>query len=115
MTEVVTYRKDDQQCFCQLRFDSGERVLISIASKPSPSVKIKRLALGGLVPISTLWKYDVAMAGGAHAYATKMIAMFSDGTSVQHPLDAICDVLFKCGSIREARQILRRREARLAG
>jgi hypothetical protein len=51
MSSVVRERDDGSQCWCQIRFDSGERVLISIAGKPSLSVTVFRLAFVGLIPI----------------------------------------------------------------
>ena len=55
MTSVVTYANNERQAFCQIKFDTGERVLISIAGLPKPSVKIMRLAFGGLFPVKTIW------------------------------------------------------------
>jgi hypothetical protein len=64
MSSVVNYANNERQCFCQIRFDSGERVLISIAALPKPSVKIIRVTLGGLVPRETIWEYSVDRTGG---------------------------------------------------
>ena len=108
MSAVVTYRNNERQCFCQIKFDTGERVLVSIApAAPTPSVKVLRLALGGLVPRQTVWEYNPTMAGGYNAYVENMIKMFppSDDRPA-HPLDVIRDTLLPCSSIEEARRTL---------
>jgi hypothetical protein len=63
MSKVITYQNTDKQCFCQIKFGSGERVLISILDKmgsvpslPFVNVKLFRLAMGGLLPRETLWE-----------------------------------------------------------
>jgi hypothetical protein len=112
VSTVVTYRNNERECFCQIKFDTGERVLVSVAATPTPSVKVLRLAFGGLVPRQTLWEYNATMAGGYNAYVESMMKMFraSGGTSV-HPLDAIRDTLLPCTSIDEARRTLLRCES----
>ena len=49
MGEVVTYANNSQQCYCQIKFESGERVLISISGPPNAGVKIMKL-LFGIIP-----------------------------------------------------------------
>jgi hypothetical protein len=58
VSTVVTYRNNERQCFCQIKFDTGERALISIAAAPTPSVKVLKLAFGGLIPRQTIWEYN---------------------------------------------------------
>jgi hypothetical protein len=72
MSSVVTYQNTDRQCFCPIKFDSGDRVLISIASLPTPSVKISRMALGGLLPREAIWEYNATIAGSVGAYAENL-------------------------------------------
>jgi hypothetical protein len=62
--KVVTYANDAKRCFCQIRLDNGDRILISFASVPTASVKVMKLALGGMIPVQTVWEYTLAMAGG---------------------------------------------------
>jgi hypothetical protein len=76
MSEVVAYRNDKYRCFCQIKFDSGERILISIASIPKPSIKIFKL-IGGFLPIQTIWEFNPSIAGGYNAYVEKLIHMFA--------------------------------------
>lgn len=113
MTTVVTYRNNERECYCQLKFESGERVLVSIAAAPTPSVMVRKLAFGGLVPRQTVWEYNPTMAGGYNAYVQDLIKMFPPDTDEsEHPLDAISSALFPCASIDEARRTLLRCEVR---
>lgn len=107
MSTVITYRNNERQCFCQIKFDTGERVLISIAAAPTPSVKVLKLAFGGLVPRQTIWEYNPTMAGGYNAYVENLMKMFHPvGGEPAHPLDVIRDTLLPCTSLEEARRTL---------
>lgn len=105
MSKIVTYKNDKYRCFCQIKLDSGERILISIAAIPTPSIKVSKLALG-LVPIQTIWEYNPTMAGGYEAYARKTFNMFVNSEATNHPLDAIVDTLLPCKSIEDVRYVL---------
>jgi hypothetical protein len=86
MSSVVTYANNEPQCFGQIKFDSGERVLISIASAPTPSIKIMGLALGSLILRQTIWEHNPTMAGGYNAYVKKLMEMFPpDPSDAIHP------------------------------
>jgi len=112
MASVVTYKNDGTRCFCQLKFESGERVLISIAGQPYPSIKILRLALGGLLPRETIWELNSRQLGGLQPMTRKVISMFLSGPDLfVHPLDAIRDGLLPCQSIQEALKVLHEKEA----
>lgn len=104
MGKVVTYAKNSRQCFCQIKFESGERILISIAGTPAASVKIMKLGLLGIFPMQTIWEYNAAMSGGFDAYVHNLCLMFPDPSPKEpkHPLDNIRDYLLPCRSIREA-------------
>ena len=111
MSSVATYQNTNRQCFCQIKFDSGERVLISIASRPTPSVKIMRMTLGGLLPRETIWEYNTAVAGSVGAYAQNLMEMFPpDASQSVHPLDVIRDALLQCRSIAECQTLLAARQ-----
>ena len=112
---VVTYANTSRQCFCQLKLTSGERILISIASQPTPSTKVLKLKMGGFVPGPTIWEYNALMAGGYEAYVENLMIMFAeempaDPAKPRHPLDAICDALSHCTSIDQVRHELLDRE-----
>jgi len=102
MAKVVTYANNSSQCFCQIKFESGERVLISIAGPPSAGVKVIKLFLG-IVPTDTVWECSAASAGGFDAYVRRLQLMFPE---VKHPLDSFRDRLLPCTSISQARESL---------
>jgi hypothetical protein len=108
MSEVVTYKNTGRQCYCQIKLDNGERILITIASMPTPSIKICKLGLLGLLPVQTVWEYNPTMAGGYEAYIRKLIEMFADPSDEEpkHPLDTLRDRLLPCQSISEVRNSL---------
>jgi len=102
MGKVVTYANNSRQCFCQIKFESGERVLISIAGPPNAGIKIIKM-LFGIFPTQTVWECSAAMAGGFDSYVHKLHLMFPE---LKHPLDSIRDRLLACNSISEARDSL---------
>jgi hypothetical protein len=112
MAAIVKYKNDSAYCFCQLRFESGERVLVSIALLPVPSVRIFRLALWGLIPCETLWELDASSAGGTDEFGEKLVAMFYQPLGGRlHPLDMIVNALLPCRSIDDLRSSLAQRQA----
>lgn len=116
MGKVVTYANNNYQCFCQIKLDNGERVLISIATAPTPCVKLVKLVFFGLWPIQTIWEYNPTMAGGYEAYVRKMMIMFQNPLDVEpkHPLDIFRDRLLLCKSISEVRDSLFEAERNLS-
>lgn len=117
MSKVVTYANNNYQCYCQLKLDSGERVLISIANIPTPTIKVIKL-LFGFIPLQTIWEYNPTMAGGYDAYVQNMIKimLFLDPllSEAKHPLDALRDRLLLCGSISEIQDCLFKAEHNLS-
>lgn len=107
MGRLITYKDDSSHCFCQIKFENKERILISMASHPNPSVKILKLLLG-FIPIKTIWAYDSIMAGGIDPYTNKLWDLFYEeeqGSDIR-PLGAIKEKLIKCHSISEVKAIL---------
>ena len=101
----------EHQCFYRIKFGSGERALVLFAGMPVPSVKLVRLALGGVIPWQTVWEYNPIRAGGFSDYIHKLKAMFSP--AIEGSDDScryICDALLGCRSIQEARTLLLERE-----
>jgi hypothetical protein len=93
MASVVTYKPG---AFCQLKLDSGERILISCAQT---GIKIMKLGWGGLFPTGTLADWPLRQLDEA-------IAIFADTNSpAAHPLDAIVSKLKSCSSIVEVRNL----------
>lgn len=91
MGEVVTYQyKPPYKMYCQLRLDSGERILISIGDT---GIKISRLGFGGRIRTGTLWKCDRDEVRDA-------FELFADPEKpMTSPLDAIKDKLIDFQSI----------------
>ena len=116
MSKVVTYANNKYLCYCQIKLDSGERVLVSIASATTPCVKIKKLVFLGMLPIHTIWEYNPTMAGGYDAYVRKIMQMFQDPLAQEpkHPLDILRDRLLSCRSISEVRDSLFEAECSLS-
>ena len=110
--EVTHYANNKFMCCCSIKLVSGERVFISIASAPTPSVRIQKMALFGILPVQTIWEYNPVMAGGYDAYVRKKMMMFQDplANEPKHPLDILRDRLLPCGSISEVRDSLFRAE-----
>jgi len=96
MGQIITYKPG---AYCQMKLDSGERILISIAQT---GIKISKLVLGGLVPTGTIWE-----CGTFDPKMHKVIEFFADPQDPgRHPLDAIKDKLIKCQSIDNVRILL---------
>lgn len=113
MSKVTAYQNTDRVCFCHIKFESRERVLVSIANVPVPGIKVIKL-LFGIIPYKTVWERTFT---GEKSARKKMIEMFSDRNSPKskHPLDAIIVKLEPCRSCGEAVVILRQAEERFRG
>lgn len=113
MGKVIAYQNTDKLCFCQIKFDSREKVLVSIASVPEPGIKVIKL-LFGIVPYKTIWEFR--MPTGEKDAHGKMSAMFTDAaaTRLDHPLDAIIKKMLPCRSCNEAVRVLLQAEGKRA-
>lgn len=103
MTNVVTYAKNQKRCFCQIRFDDGNRILISISGPPNAAVKVWKMTFFGMIPTQTIWEYSATMAGGFDNYIHGLHLMFPE---VKHPLDDLRDRLLGISSITMVRDYL---------
>jgi hypothetical protein len=93
VARVITYKAGR---YCQLKLNSGERILISCART---GIKIMNLGWGGLFPKATLAHWPIDKTDDA-------ITVFLDIDSPSaHPLDAIVKKLSTCASIRDVRRI----------
>lgn len=101
MSKVIAYKNTDRHCFSQIRFDSRERILISVANHPVHSIKVIKL-LAGIIPYKTIWEFSLP-EGAANA-EHKLITLFKDQSDKKfdHPLDAITTKLVACRSCSEA-------------
>lgn len=109
MSKVIAYRNTERHCFSQIKFDSRERILISVANTPVHSIKVIKL-LAGIIPYKTIWEFSLP-EGAANA-ERKLIALFKDPSDkkVDHPLDAITTRLVSCRSCYEAFLVLQQAE-----
>jgi hypothetical protein len=96
MAKIITYRNEGSKgVFCQLKLESGERILISMTQN---NTKIFKLGLMGLVPMGTIWE---------SSDIEEMIRIFADPANPEkHPLDAIIGKLIDCKSIDELKLII---------
>jgi hypothetical protein len=111
MSKVIAYKNTDRHCFSQIRFDSRERILISVANTPVHSIKIIKL-FAGIIPYKTVWEFSL-QEGEADGPA-KLISLFADKADKKfdHPLDAITVRLLTCRSCGEAAWLLQQAERR---
>ena len=115
MSKLIAYKNTDRLCFCQIKFDSREKVLISIASLPQRSIKVIKL-LAGIIPYETIWEFSATASGEKDGH-DRLLSMFADQAAAraQHPLDAIIIKLLQCRSCAEAARTLKQAEAKASG
>ena len=115
MSKLIAYKNTDRLCFCQIKFDSREKVLISIASVPQQSIKVIKL-LAGIIPYKTIWEFSAAGPSDGNDGHDRLLSMFADqaATKVQHPLDSIIIKLLQCRSCDEAFRTLLQAESRVS-
>jgi hypothetical protein len=108
MSKVIAYKNTQQHCFCQIRFRSRERIMVSIASVPVHSVRIIKL-VAGIFPVKTVWEYTASSVNEKAAHK-ELIALFlgQSEKKADHPLDAIIIRLLECRSSNEAALLLRK-------
>jgi hypothetical protein len=96
MNKIIAYKNAGSSgMFCQLKFDSNERILISIAQT---GVRICKLSFGGLIPTRTLWESNDSV---------RMVELFGDENEPdKHLLDAIITKLMRCNSVSEVLGVL---------
>lgn len=110
MSKVIAYKNTERQCFCQIRFDSRERILVSVASTPEHSIKVFKL-VAGIFPLKTIWEYKAAAAVEKDAHKELVTLLLGRAEKkADHPLDAIIMKLVPCRSCDEAARMLRQAE-----
>ncbi len=114
MSKVIAYKNTERHCFCQIKFDSRERILVSVASTPGYSIKVFKL-IAGVFPLKTIWEYKATASVEKDAHK-EMITLLLGQTrrKTDHPLDAIITKLVPCRSCDEAALILRQAEQEAA-
>ena len=112
MSEVITYKNVKfKQCFCQIKFDSGERILISIGPN---SIILFKLKLFGMIPSSKIWSGCSLLA--YHKFGPFDFSQIKTSNPLfdyehllsghGHPLDVIRDSLLQFNSIFELKKML---------
>lgn len=92
MARIVTYQNDPKYCFCQLKLESGERVLVSIGSG---SIKIYKMLFWGKLPVKVIWQADKP---DDIAFLLRREADFE-----RSPLDLVVGKIIGCRSVEEIR------------
>lgn len=88
MGKVITYKNEGAKgVFSQIKLDSGERVLISIAAN---EIKIFKLKFFGAIPSATIWEYP-----NLYEFFDLLTA---NGYS-EHPLDVLVEKVKNFNSI----------------
>lgn len=96
MSKIITYKNEGSKgVFCQIKLDSGERVLISIGDRV---VKIFKL-FAGIIPIKTIW--------GPKTIAEACYIAFDKNKPTKTILDALVNKIIDCKSIEEIIFILK--------
>lgn len=101
MSKVIAYQNTARHCFSQIRFDSRERILISVANHPVHSIKVIKL-FAGIIPYKTIWEFSLP-EGETDGHG-KLISLFEHQSvkKCDHPLDAVTTKLLACRSCNEA-------------
>jgi hypothetical protein len=98
MATVVTY---EPNAYCQLKLDSGERILISCGHD---GIRIVKMRLGGRLPTKTIARWSIKEIGAA-------VDAFADPSDpTLSPLDAIKKKLMSCASISEVERLCKHQE-----
>lgn len=100
MSYVVAYNADGVggSCFCQIKLDSGERVLISMSGYPYVA-QIMKVAFGA-IPTGAVWK-----CGNPGPILARLFPHNKDW-SKKGVLDLLRNELLKCQSIAEVKELL---------
>ena len=98
MAQVVTYKNQPPgKMYCQLKLDSGERILVSIADS---GIRISKLGFGGRFRTGTIWKCGRDEIREAYK-------LFEDPEKpIDSTLDAIKDRLSSFKSIADVKRFL---------
>ena len=89
--EIITYKNQPNGVFAQIRFETNERILISLTQS---SVKIFKLRLFGNFPTKTLWELPIVHA----------VELFDDllrPHGQKNLLDVMVEIATTCKSVKE--------------
>lgn len=95
MGQVVTYKNEPpHRMYCQLKLDSGERILISISHS---GIRISKLGLGGRIRTGTIWRC------GRDEIREALDLFVDRDKSITSILDAVRDKLIDLASIADVK------------
>ena len=95
LAQLVTYRNEPpHRMYCQLKLDSGERILISISHS---GIRISKLGLGGRLRTGTIWRC------GSDEIREALAIFVEPGKAITSTLDAVRDKLIDLKSIAEVK------------
>lgn len=108
MGEILRYRNDAAEKRCELRLDTGERLVVEfVMEDDAPKLAVRRLPdlAGG--PVETLWEIEWAAENlpTVHAVFGRPSTSRSPGLA---DLDAAVETLSACPSLLQVRRLLSR-------
>lgn len=101
MSKIITYKNDSSGKYCQIKFDDGNRILISLAQ---PGVRVYKLKWGGLIPGETI--FDISTEDLFSEKYKSALKKLSDFSLEPDLLDVFKEILLPHSSLDEARKVL---------
>lgn len=100
MSKVITYKNTVSECFCQIKLDDGNRILISIAN----TICLYKMKWLGAWPSEKLFEFSLSQFLYSKFPPVKKVR--EQTGSFADPLDILRDVLIQCNSIEEVKTAL---------
>jgi len=101
MSEIIAYKSGLSAKYCQIKFNDGNRVLISIAQT---GIKILKLKWGGLIPSENIFEISTAeLFSDNYKFARKRLTERSLAFDM---LDVFKEILLRTDSLESARREL---------
>lgn len=98
MGKIITYKKGPSGKFCQIKYDDGNRILISLAQT---GVRISKLKWAGLIPSEAIFDISTSdMFSDKYKVAREKLTEVSLEPDL---LDVFKDLLLPCNSIKEVK------------
>lgn len=101
MSKIITYKKDSNGKYCQLKLDDGNRILISVAQ---PGIRIYTLKWLGAIPSNTI--FDISTEDLFSEQYKIAREKLTEKSLEPDMLDVFKDILIPCSSLREVQTVL---------
>lgn len=102
MSDIITYKNDNYQSYCQIKLDDGNRILISIAQT---GVKVMKLKWGGMIPAGDIFNISTQnLFSEDYRFARERL---TERSLALNMLDVFRDILLPCKSLPKVEQVLR--------